>query len=145
MWKAYWFVGCLLLMPPFAPNNMIVTSDKSSIAERSLMQEFTRSAKGTRTKRIPWGCDGKRYSLLPAIFTGRVLAMACQEGSIKWNDFDFYLEHQLVSLFPPDLVAQFLYTSVLTPGGLSYPWWTHILIRTQSQSWTTARFTMVAG
>lgn len=71
--------------------------DKSSIAERSLHRDFARSAMGTRTKRVPRSRRGKRYLLLPAIFTGGVLAMACQEGGFKRKDFEFYLEHQLVS------------------------------------------------
>lgn len=71
--------------------------DESSIAERSLKRNFARSAVGTRAKQIVWGPGGKRYSLLPAIFSGGVLAMTCQEGSIKRKDFEFFLEHQLVS------------------------------------------------
>jgi hypothetical protein len=76
-------------------------SDECSVQERHLGRQFGRARRGERTTRIPWSRGGKRYSLLPAIFQGGVLALACQEGSYYRDDFEGFLKHRLVSFSLP--------------------------------------------
>lgn len=80
---------------------MMVFLDECAIQERSLRRIHGWARRGYRTKRMPWSRGGKRYTLLPAIFKGGVLAMACQEGSFLRRDFESFLKHQLFPVMNP--------------------------------------------
>ncbi|KAH9817449.1 hypothetical protein DFH28DRAFT_889663, partial [Melampsora americana] len=71
--------------------------DESSICERSLKRDYARAPRGYRPKQVPWSRSGKRFTVLPAIFCGGVLAMVCQEGGCCRKQFERFLERQLVS------------------------------------------------
>lgn len=75
--------------------DMLVFLDECALQERFLRRQSGRATRGNRTNRIPWSQGGKRFSLLPAIFRGGVLALDCQEGSYLRRDFEGFLKHRL--------------------------------------------------
>lgn len=80
---------------------MMVFLDECAIQERSLRRVNGWARVGYRTKRMPWSRGGKRYSLLPAIFKGGILALACQEGSFHRKEFVSFLKHKLFPVMNP--------------------------------------------
>ncbi|KAG0146249.1 hypothetical protein CROQUDRAFT_10143, partial [Cronartium quercuum f. sp. fusiforme G11] len=75
---------------------IVYTLDESAIVQRELYCDYGRAFKGHRTKRQRQMREGVQYSLLPEINLDGLLAVACQEGSYLCEDFEDYLEFNLV-------------------------------------------------
>ncbi|KAG0151384.1 hypothetical protein CROQUDRAFT_651214, partial [Cronartium quercuum f. sp. fusiforme G11] len=77
-------------------SHIVYTLNESAIVQWELYQNYGQAFKGHYTKQQQQTWEGVQYSLLPAINLDGLLAVACQEGSYLHEDFEDYLEFNLV-------------------------------------------------
>ena len=89
-----WHAGCCIA------NTLIYAFlDESGVCLDAVARTQDWAPVGERTRRMPRERGTHKFNIIPAISTAGLVAHVIQEESVTRFDFEFFLEHILVSLY----------------------------------------------
>ena len=83
-------------MTQYTPLQLVFT-DESAYDRRTLSRHYGWSFRGRHACKPVFFVHGKRYTIEGALCLNGLLAYAIQEGPMNSNDYNYFVEHVLVS------------------------------------------------